>query len=232
MSLLLPPEHLDEFPKILERIRSGACLEHHEATRMRKDCRRVEISVTISPIKDSMGALIGSSAIAREITDRKRAEAALRQSEERFRLAIKATNDAIWDIDVENGVVSWNETYSTLYGRPAETWDSWQWWIDRIRPEDRERTVGELRDAIRDGASSWTCEYRFLRLGGGWAYIYDRAYIARNASGKAWRVIGAMQDLTERKQAEAACAKVKSVSVGFSKKGLSVSRWGEGTIVS
>ena len=204
MSLLLPPEHLDEFPKILERIRSGACLEHHEVTRMRKDCRRVEISVTISPIKDSTGALIGSSAIAREITDRKRAEAALRQSEERFRLAIKATNDAIWDIDVESGVVSWNETYSTLYGRPAETSDSWQWWIDRIHPEDREVTVGGLRAAISSSASSWTCEYRFRRVDGQWAHIYDRAYIACDASDTAWRVIGAMQDLTERKQAEVA----------------------------
>lgn len=67
------------------------------------------------------------------------------ESEERFRLAIKATNDAIWDIDLETGIVTWNETYSALYGRPAETSDSWQWWIDRIYPEDRERTVSGLR---------------------------------------------------------------------------------------
>src|SRR5262249_42446354 len=106
MSLLLPPEQVQELPNILGRIQAGAHLEHYEVTRVRKDGRRVDISVTISPIRDSFGALVGSSTIARDITDRKRAETALRQSEERFRLAIKATNDAIWDIDLETGVVA------------------------------------------------------------------------------------------------------------------------------
>src|SRR5271170_311216 len=128
-----------------------------------------------------------------DVTDHKQMEEVLRQSEERFLLAIKATNDAIWDIDLENGSVAWNETYATLYGRPTETSDSWQWWIDRIHPEDCERTVGGLRATISSGGSSWTCEYRFRRADGAWAYIYDRAYIGRDASGKAWRVIGAMQ---------------------------------------
>jgi len=99
--------------------------------------------------------------------------------------------------------VSWNETYATVYGRPPESSKSWQWWIDRIHPEDRERTSDGLRSAISGSESTWTCEYRFQRVDGAWAYIYDRAYIARDPSGSAWRVIGAMQDLTQRKRAEA-----------------------------
>ena len=131
------------------------------------------------------------------------AEAALRSSEERLRLATKATNDAIWDIDLKAGTVSWNDTYSALYGRP-DTADSWQFWIDRIHPEDRTRTVDGFQAAIAGGASSWSAEYRFRRVDGEWAYIYDRAYIAHDASGNASRVIGAMQDLTEKKKSEAA----------------------------
>ena len=131
------------------------------------------------------------------------AEAALRSSEERLRLATKATNDAIWDIDLKAGTVSWNDTYSALYGRPDSA-DSWQFWIDGIHPEDRTRTVDGLRGAIAGGASSWTAEYRFRRVDGEWAYVYDRAYIAYDASGNASRVIGAMQDLTEQKKSEAA----------------------------
>jgi PAS domain S-box-containing protein len=138
-----------------------------------------------------------------DVTNRKYMEEALRQSEERFRLAVQATNDAVWDIDLMTGIVSWNETYATLYGRPPESSKSWQWWIDRIHPEDRERTSGGLRSAINGSESTWTCEYRFQRVDGAWAYIYDRAYIARDPPGRAWRVIGAMQDLTERKRAEA-----------------------------
>jgi PAS domain S-box-containing protein len=138
------------------------------------------------------------------LAERKQIEESLRKSEERFRLATKATNDSIWDIDLKTGIVSWNDTYANLYGRPPESSDSWQWWIENIHPEDRENTVAALRSAIAGRSSTWTCEYRFRRVSGEWAYIYDRAYIARDASGNAWRVIGAMQDLSERKSAEAA----------------------------
>jgi PAS domain-containing protein len=68
----------------------------------------------------------------------------------------------------------------------------------------RDRTAGGLRAAIDSEANTWVCEYRFLRADGTWADIYDRAYIARDISGKAWRVVGAMQDLTKRKRAEEA----------------------------
>ena len=154
--------------------------------------------------RDSAGVPVRMMGVNIDVTGRKNMEEALLQSEERFRLAVKATNDAIWDMDLVSGTVNWNETYAALYGRPPETSNSWQWWIDRIHPEDRERTSDGLRCAINGGESTWTSEYRFQRVNGDWAYIYDRAYIARDASGNAWRVIGAMQDLTERKRAEAA----------------------------
>jgi PAS domain S-box-containing protein len=155
-------------------------------------------------LKNAAGEPVRVMGVNIDVTERKHMEEALRKSEERFRLAIEATNDAIWDVDLEAKTVSWNETYSTLYGRSGDTSDSWQWWIDRIHPEDRERTVSDFHTAIASRGSSWTCEYRFRRADGDWAYVYDRAYIARDASGNAWRVIGAMQDLTGRKQAEAA----------------------------
>ena len=69
-------------------------------------------------------------------------------------------------------------------------------------PEDRERAVGGLRAAIEGTTDLWTCEYRFLRADGAWAQVYDRAHIAREPVGEAWRVVGAMMDLTERKRAE------------------------------
>jgi PAS domain S-box-containing protein len=153
--------------------------------------------------KNAAGKPLRMMGVNMDVTNRNYMKEALRQGEERFRLAIQATNDAVWDIDLGTGTVSWNETYATLYGRPPETSKSWQWWIDRIHPEDRERTSGGLRSAISGSESTWTCEYRFQRLDGAWAYIYDRAYIARDPSGGAWRVIGAMQDLTQRKRAEA-----------------------------
>ncbi len=127
---------------------------------------------------------------------------ALRQSEERFRLAARATNDAIYDFDLANGTLQWNDTHAMLYGRLSGTADSWTWWINRIHPEDRKRVAGGLTSAIDRGELNWTDEYRFHRADGMWVHIYDRAYILRDQSGKAQRVIGAMQDQTERKRAE------------------------------
>jgi PAS domain S-box-containing protein len=152
--------------------------------------------------KNELGNPVRVMGVNIDVTGRKHMEEALRRSEERLRLAIKATNDAVWDIDLKTGTVSWNDTYSVLYGRP-ETADSWQFWIDRIHPDDRARTVDEFLAALGGGASSWSSEYRFRRVDGEWAYVNDRAYIARDTSGNAWRAIGAMQDLTERKRAEA-----------------------------
>jgi PAS domain S-box-containing protein len=154
--------------------------------------------------KNPEGAPLRLMGVNIDVTDRKNMEDELRKSEERYRLATKATNDAIWDIDLKTGSITWNETYSTHYGRPPETSHSWQWWIDNIHSEDRKRTVEDLHTAIDSAKTSWTSEYRFCRADGGWAHIYDRAYIARDTSGNAWRVIGAMQDLTEQRQAEAA----------------------------
>ncbi len=143
---------------------------------------------------------------------RQEAASEIRKSEERYRLATKATNDAIWDLDLSKGVVHWNETYAAVFGRPRDTSSSWQWWIDHIHPDDRQGTVDGLRAAIDGRERTWTCEYRFLRKDGVWAAIYDRAYIARDESGKAYRIVGSMLDLTERKRAEEALRRAKEAA--------------------
>ncbi len=124
------------------------------------------------------------------------------KSEERYRLAVKATNDAIWDLDLTNGLAYWNDIYTEMFHRPQDTNRSWKWWADQIHPEDRNRAVSGFSKALRGKDTAWICEYRFLRPDGTWAQVYDRAYIARDESGKAYRVIGAMSDITQRKRFE------------------------------
>ena len=87
ITLIIPPERLDEERAILERLRRGERVEHFETVRVAKDGRRLDISLTISPIRDGAGHIIGASKIARDITERKRAEDALRESEARYRQA-------------------------------------------------------------------------------------------------------------------------------------------------
>ena len=154
------------------------------------------------PIKDSNGVVVKWFGLNSDIDELKRAEEILQQREERYRLATKATNDAIYDLNLKENIVHWNEVYTTIFGRPGETADSWQWWMDRIHPEDRQRVVASLQTAITGQDTTWTCEYRFMRADGVWAEIYDRAHIAREATGEAWRVVGAMFDQTKWRDAE------------------------------
>src|ERR1700758_1354376 len=102
ISMLVPPELPDEENKILETLKSGNRIEHFETVRVTKTGRRINVSLTISPIKDSTGRTVGISGIARDITERKLAEEALRASEEKLRLLLDSTAEAIYGIDLEH----------------------------------------------------------------------------------------------------------------------------------
>ena len=99
IGFLIPPERHDEEPAILERIKRGERIEHYETIRQRKDGRLLDISITVSPIRDAQGNIVGASKIARDITRRKRAETTLRESEQRLRLATQTGKLGVWDWD-------------------------------------------------------------------------------------------------------------------------------------
>lgn len=141
----------------------------------------------------------------RDITERKRTEKALQESDERFRIVAKATNDAVWDWDLVTNKLWWNEGFHTLFGYALnETEPDINSWYNHLHPEDRERVTANIYAAIDRGDETWSDEYRFLRRDGTISNIFDRGYIVRNATGKAVRMIGAMMDITERKKAEQA----------------------------
>ncbi|HYR84962.1 MAG TPA: PAS domain-containing protein [Terriglobia bacterium] len=138
-----------------------------------------------------------------DITDRRKAAEALRASEERYRLAARATNDAIWDWDLATGLVQWNEGIRTLFGYTAEqVGTDVRWRFDQIHPDDRERVVSGINAVVEGGGRFWSDEYQFRCANGSYATVTDRAYIEHNESGRAVRLIAAMTDVTRLKQAE------------------------------
>ncbi|QRF61748.1 hybrid sensor histidine kinase/response regulator [Variovorax paradoxus] len=132
-----------------------------------------------------------------------RRQAQRRETEERYRLAVLATNDAVWDWRLSDGHVVWNQALTTLFGHTEEE-TSADWWLDHIHPEDRERVETGIHAVIDGGGTAWTQEYRFLRKDGSYAAVFDRGTVLRDAQGQPLRMIGAMLDLTERKAAELA----------------------------
>jgi len=144
--------------------------------------------------------LIGT---ARDITASRRAEEALRETEERYRLAARATNDAIWDWDLVTNHVLWNEALHTAHGHaPDAVMPTGDWWIAQIHPEDRARVDASIHAVIDGIGTAWTDEYRFRRADGSYADILDRGNIIRDPHGRAIRMIGAMLDISARKRAE------------------------------
>ena len=133
------------------------------------------------------------------------AQTALRVSEERYRLVMRATNDVIWDWDLATDELRWNEGLEVTFGyRLDEVPPVIHFWHEHVHPDDRERVVRGIRAVIDGGGDRWADEYRFLRADGGEAVVLDRGLVARDGDGRATRMIGSMQDITERKAAEAA----------------------------
>src|SRR5215207_9440936 len=104
ISMLVAPDRSDDVPHILEKIRRGEKIDHYETERVRKDGRRIHVSLTVSPVKDSAGNIVGAATIARDITQRKRIEEALRESEERFQTLVQNALDIVMVTDADGTI--------------------------------------------------------------------------------------------------------------------------------
>jgi PAS domain S-box-containing protein len=147
------------------------------------------------------------AARASRLIERKRMEDALRKSEERFQLAARATNDALWDWDLKTNSVWYSDACYKLLGyEPQEGESSIELWTDAIHPDDREKVKKNSKAIIRSKKNYWMDEYRLCSSDGSYSYILDRGYIVYE-NGEPVRMIGAALNITERKQAEEALLK-------------------------
>jgi PAS domain S-box-containing protein len=141
--------------------------------------------------------------LRRSYSRRRLAEAAARANQERFELVAFATNDAVWDWNLATNELWWGEGFQKLFGHaPEEVEPTLDSWTNRLHPEDRERSLKSLHDAVETGQDTWSDEYRFRRKDGSYADVLDRGYVLRDSGGKAIRVVGGMTDITARKLAE------------------------------
>lgn len=128
---------------------------------------------------------------------------ALKESNTRYELVSLATNDVLWDRNLGTNRISWNDNLYSLFGyQPGDVPADRDWWINNVHPEDREPILASLRDLLASENNAWSGEYRFRRANGSYAFVFDRSYVVRDGTGKPIRLIGSIQDLTVRKQAE------------------------------
>ena len=135
--------------------------------------------------------------------ERRKVEAALRVSDERLRILARATNDVVWDWDLVTDMLFVPDGFQKLSGgQDAQQQMPISDWFARVHPDDQGRIQAGLQAAMAAG-ELWSDEYRFRRSEGTFATVYDRGYVMRREDGRAVRMIGAMMDVSERKQLEA-----------------------------
>lgn len=159
-------------------------------------CLSATYNVNVSPLSN------GGIGVWFTINEHKEVARDLAVTTERYRLAARATNDLIWDWELSNGAVQWNEALGERLGyRFADLGTTAEWWLSCVHPDERDRVAREIHEAIDGKTDHFVSEYRFLRADGSYADIYDRGYVVRDETGCGIRMVGAMQDNTERKRA-------------------------------
>lgn len=193
---VVAPEDLPRVREQLERALAGESPEFEFQTSFGSIFRS-----NFAPIFGRQDEVIGLLSITQDVTERHAAEAALRVGEERFQLVSRATRDAIFDWDIEAGMVWRNGVYQEVFGAPEWCADSEDWWESRLHPDDRERVKSDQKRAI-DECGRWIGEYRFRALNGEYRIMLDRVLVMRDHAGRAIRVVGSLADLTDQRRAE------------------------------
>jgi PAS domain S-box-containing protein len=205
ITMIIPPDRLGEEPDILKRIRAGERFNNFETVRRRKDGSLVDISLTISPIKDANGAIVGVSKIARNISDRKAAEAKLRDSEQRLRDLLSAIPAAIYTTDADGKITYFNEAAVEFAGRtPTIGSDEWcvtwkLYWPDgRPLPHDQ----CPMAVALKEGRAIRGIEAVAERPDGTRVPFIPYPTPLRDSTGKIVGGINMLIDISQRKEAE------------------------------
>lgn len=204
-TVLVPPEDVEAVEARLSRLMRGESIQGLEAVRHTKDGRRIEVSLTISPIWDAAGQIVATSIIARDITARKATQAALATSLELFRVAFANAPIGLVLSDPDLNAVQINPAMCTMLGYTEEeliSMDIWEW----THPDDRQANRDAIAVALAGGTSKYELEKRYLHRDGHIVWGHLRGSLVRDADGAPRYFVSQTEDITARKAAESALA--------------------------
>ena len=201
---LVPDEHKKDFKQLYARILAGETLPQFESVRCRKDGRRIHVSLTYSPVRNSRGAIIGVSGIVRDITLAKVTQEALREADEKYRTLVHNIPDVVWMADAQHRVLfvtanvekTLGISLDELYERGTNAW------FECIHPDDVARVRVAFFSLFTQG-KSFDVTVRLQRHDGEWIWVHSRAVAVHEKDGVKY-ASGLLSDVTEKYRAEEA----------------------------
>jgi len=182
-----------------ERVRSLVRWKR-ESVNARRDGTTFPVQVTSDVVRDAGGHPIGIVTCCEDISERKAAEEALRESEERYAVAARGAHDGLWDWDLRNDTVHFSDRWREILGLAAddEVGNRPDTWLDRVHPGDRQLVQEELSRHLRGESPHFESSHRVLHRDGGYRWVRVRGLALRDQGGRAYRMAGSLSDLTGR----------------------------------
>lgn len=202
IAIIIPADLINDEKDIVAAAKGGKYIKQYETVRVKKDGSRIDVSLTLSPLLDANGDVIGVSKIARDITERKRAQEQTTNLTNRLLMATNSAKMGIWEWDIENNYLHWDAGMHELYKIDTLEFGSvYEGWLSRLHPEDRDRVNEDIYMAIA-GKKGYNTEFRIVWGDLSVHYIRATGMIEKNVSGNATRMIGLNWDVTERRLSE------------------------------
>lgn len=198
ISVLIPPDRLPEEDSIIDRLKKGERIDHFESQRVTRSKKLLDVSIAISPLKDTNGNVMGASKIVRDITKQKEIERLINESEQKFRLLSDSMPQFIWTGNPEGLLTYFNKTVYDYSGLSPEQIKN-EGWLQIVHPEDRPENIRQWMIAVETG-DPFLFEHRFRRHDGEYRWQLSRAIPQKDTRGKIQMWVGTSTDIDDIKK--------------------------------
>ncbi|HEX6982035.1 MAG TPA: PAS domain S-box protein [Balneolaceae bacterium] len=185
-------------------IESGVPIINREEAALDVKGNKIWLLTTKLPLRNQNDDIYGLVGITHNITEKKKISVEIKLLKERYEMVLKATKDIVYDWDVSSNSLLWSQNFKTIFGHDLNKEEyTIEKWAEKIHPDDQQHTYESLMQALGSPSESeWRSEYRFKKADGSYAAVLERGFITRNEKGQVTRMVGALEDITERKQYE------------------------------
>lgn len=196
IAMLVPPERRGGSKGLLATVRAGEAVRQIDTQRMAKDGRRVDVSISMAPIRDDAGAVVGATAFTRDINMRLAADERLRRSEAQLAEAQELAALGSWEWDIGSGEVTWSPELYRILGRDPDRFAaSYDGYFEAVHPSDRSRVQTAIQETVASGRPL-DYECRIVPPGGGERVVHARGRAVKDDAEKLVRLVGTVQDVT------------------------------------